>query len=1670
MPNVCSVTLIDLLDATDPKLLDETRLAPLLALYRKGHFLQAYEAAKSIGPLPSWRGVYGRVMAGRLAWRLGGERLGNALCSLALREHPDHPEALLFAAYAMRARRGPWATRKLMRGRESAFADDAKRYAHWRALQASIAAELRDFSEAELHLADAEKLAPTDAWVQVERSYVCELSDDYSAALAASEKALILRPAYRPAVTRQAHVLRLLNRDDQALSILIDAAQDFECATVLAALLEMQIERESYDAAEVTLARIDELSPLNDKAGNRWLAGRKADVHYYLGDRSAAAAQAREAGNGFYQLLAERLEQPELTHQRVLLPVAFVRQHHMTCAPATISAIARFWGQAAEQLAISEAICYDGTTDQSARAWAEKNGWHVREFTVSWACAVSLLDRGLPFTLSTVEPGSAHMQAVIGYDNLRGTFLIRDPYTRQIGEFAAEPMCELYASTGPRGMVLVPVHEAARLDSLTLPDAALYDDYYEVQTALVKHDRERAARRLASMETHAPSHRMTLFALRSLANYDSDDLSRLRAIDRLLALYPKDVNLRLARQGLLSVLGRREECLDYLGGEYHGSNSHHLLGLSYADLLREDARELEYARVLLRRVVRDMPFKAEAYYKLAHVVWEQGERESALELYRTATNLETTDERFADSYFRAARYLRRTESALQFLQQRFERWGRKSAQPAITLFNAFEAIEQTRRGLDALEQAMIWRPEDGELLLFCAEAWLRNGEFTRAEELLVRAEPVARRADWLQSSAYCAEVQGRFGEALSAWEQASQVDPFNLRAVRAVARLRASAGGARAACEFLETLVTRFPHHYGLNRLYVEWLDDEPFSIVEPALRSVLAINPADARSWRELALKLAQAQRLPEAFEALAKALALAPNDHDFHITHARLLSDSGRDAEARDALRQALRVSVDSDFAIAELIRLCHNVEERKSELAFIHAELMRQVTFGDGLLSYQAAARSVLAAEDLLETLRFAHAERSDLWHAWVALVCQLRDMDQQEEAMALIQAATERFPLLPRVWLEKAELARYCGNAAAQEAGLIQALQISPAWTRAARLLAELYQGQGRLEDARNTLGQSLHHNPRDGVLHGWMADVQWPLGEHAAALESLAQALRLEPGYLWAWETLNNRAIDFQEPQRPLLLAQELVHSRPNDARVWLLLARAETALPAALDAIQHALQLEPRSERAYELRMDLLIQAKQYDAAIDVTQDPVWRGRTPNSLFLRRARVLELRGDQAAAIASLEVLLAAQPDFFPGWEQLCDWYYEVGQKSKYLHAVRQWVRLDPGNHIPHGYLADALLQEEDRASAKLELLRALELHPAYAWAFNRLFSLELEDRAWDAAARMLVLIDLHAAAEVKAMAHLRFAAAREQRAEVITAFETFACIDGEIDQFFDQVLDLFKNAGELSQLDTLLDQLIRAPNVNAQLGRLWAIRCGAGKTRQCKRALDELLTQGGTIGFVAAGAYLRILAKGSDSSTLRRILRKHEKRLRENTDTWAAAGYALLNMGKSQECMQWFRDWRVREDVKPWMLLNAALALRELNWQSEAHEASQTALKINQVDSTAEHQLFLALDAGLAGDKQPLQQFLTAAKDADVEPYFAYLRELCNALLAVLHEDDIALAFNQARGHLRSGLSLYPSYSRDKYLARAHNQVLWHIARQRSRFLPLTVWWFLWLS
>ena len=211
-------------------LLDEIQ-----GLYESGLYVQALQAGEPLGDFASWPEARGLVLAARLASQTGASRRADWLFRRAFREWPADAETRYFYAFGLVRRRGPYQGRRWMLA-QGPLAPQAPLdvRASWLGLQAGVAGALRDFDEAEHWLNQARDLQPESPWVQVCCSGILEAEDRYEEALEAAQRALALRPTYRPAVQSAAHLLVLLNRQDEALQLLTDAAANIESNAVAA--------------------------------------------------------------------------------------------------------------------------------------------------------------------------------------------------------------------------------------------------------------------------------------------------------------------------------------------------------------------------------------------------------------------------------------------------------------------------------------------------------------------------------------------------------------------------------------------------------------------------------------------------------------------------------------------------------------------------------------------------------------------------------------------------------------------------------------------------------------------------------------------------------------------------------------------------------------------------------------------------------------------------------------------------------------------------------------------------------------------------------------------------------------------------------------------------------------------------------------------------------------------------------------------------------------------------------------------------------------------------------------------------------------------------------------------------------------------------------------------
>src|SRR5512144_398149 len=90
-------------------------LARIQALYDSGKLVAAHAMGKALGPLGSWPGTAGQVLAGRLAGQLAAGRLSDALLLRAGRADPASLLAAYFRNIVLLQRHGTFVAFEAMR-------------------------------------------------------------------------------------------------------------------------------------------------------------------------------------------------------------------------------------------------------------------------------------------------------------------------------------------------------------------------------------------------------------------------------------------------------------------------------------------------------------------------------------------------------------------------------------------------------------------------------------------------------------------------------------------------------------------------------------------------------------------------------------------------------------------------------------------------------------------------------------------------------------------------------------------------------------------------------------------------------------------------------------------------------------------------------------------------------------------------------------------------------------------------------------------------------------------------------------------------------------------------------------------------------------------------------------------------------------------------------------------------------------------------------------------------------------------------------------------------------------------------------------------------------------------------------------------------------------------
>ncbi len=1346
-------------------------LAPIRDLYARGLYLQALKQAEAFGPFKEWSNPAARLLGGRLVIQLGAPRLGRWLHLRVYRDMPTYHEALYYHARYRLERYGPLAAWQFLRKSPEWNEAPPEVRADWYGLHGFVAARLRDFDRADRWLNRAEKSVDRDrAWLYIERASAYEFAERLDNALTSARRSLEIIPWFRPGVQAEAHLLQVMGKEREALERLTEAAEHIESGIVVAHLAGIQADLGHHHDARKSYERYAEMSPLMEEEVAEWLAARRCDTAYFTRDFAAAKENADKADDDFYTAFRQKLDEPinpEIqSNVRLELPAGEGPPSNVNVRP--LRTLARFW-QVDDSSVPDETIIFDGLPDVRERRWAEESGFRAIEFTITPETAFTLLERNVPFLFTMVDAGHSHSQVAVGFDRLRHALWMRDPQDRRTNEAPLASLFEHYSSFGPRGLVLAPLAKSDLLQGIAFQESEQYDRLHRLQTALANFDRPLAQSFLEEMDETDPAHRLTRMARIAVARYDSNATRLLQALDGMIEVYPNEATFLLAKINVYRDLGMRDQRLAMAVEQISRTDGDPLFAQHYAQLVLPDPRYHAEGVRIMRRAIRKRPYAAVAYYFLGNLLWERHEFHEATDAYRFAAALDDRDEQFAEGYFRAARVLEQTPEAMRFLQTRYTRTKGKLAAPARALFYALSEQDEMPSAFAILDQAAkvkddssdnesSTKAEIGDVLLFAAELRTDYNEPQTGLKLLEAAKEFVPRPSWLRAAARMAGLRCEPALARQYWEELLREEPLAQDAHRGLSRTIADLEGRDAAVAWLRGWCDHRPTYHPLQQLLIDWLRSEPVPgsdakdfPAEPIIRRLIDQCMEDAWAHREYALHLAGAGRGEDAFAELETSRKFDPESPSYFYTLGHVCFKSDKPAEAKAAYEEAIRRSVDNVVAIGELVGLAGE-EDKEEALQFIADELKSQPCFGDGLLAFRDQAVNIMEPDDLLRILQGVLDDHVELWQCWSTVIQQLLICGRLEEANELAKEGVARFPLQARLWVDLAEIRRAQNEMEGQIEALRQAVGIAPAWSYAARELAEALEANEQLDEARTVLEQAVGRTPLDPVNHGYLADNLWNANESDDAVERLRIALKLDPGYDWAWRALGDWTERMECPEKAVETARDVANIKPGDSRAWLALARllhGREHNDEALQALDRAIALNPRSIEAYDLKSERLAEMGRYDEAKAAALPELFAADPPMILQGRAAWVEARRGRFDVACREMRALVTLEPQYYWGWQQLAEWYNETGKPDSYLDAAEKLVDLRPDSPVALAMRGEAKLQLGDRDGGKADLREAQKSAPGYSFAGMLLFDAHLQDEEFNNARTALALLQEH---------------------------------------------------------------------------------------------------------------------------------------------------------------------------------------------------------------------------------------------------------------------------------------------------------------------------------
>jgi tetratricopeptide (TPR) repeat protein len=662
-----------------------------------------------------------------------------------------------------------------------------------------------------------------------------------------------------------------------------------------------------------------------------------------------------------------------------------------------------------------------------------------------------------------------------------------------------------------------------------------------------------------------------------------------------------------------------------------------------------------------------------------------------------------------------------------------------------------------------------------------------------------------------------------------------------------------------------------------------------------------------------------------------------------------------------------------------------------------------------------------------------------------------------------ALELLREAVDRFPYHSGLRFSLARACRATNDYEGANRVFEELVQRRADNNSALIQLAWVQQSEGDTEKALRTLDRAREQEPQEAGPFVNRAQILMEVGRYEEAQAVVDDALREIPDSVSMYEN----AIDLFKrcglPDRAVQAARQGIEVYPDGAYLWLLLGKTlqdapKFAAPGEIEScLRQSLKVNQGLFESADWMAIFLAEQHRYKEATDLMLGIEPEMADPSPALGRIAWIKRHSGEQREAAIDLAQVVQNAPWYRWGWDLLLTWLDEDKNwelSSRLLDVVPARMLTDVAfrqkrlQHLEKRKAASSIIDAEWE-----ELLR--DFPEDVSLHLRRYDSLHEAGRLVDAYAALRRVVPI-AEGNVYLLARLVELECEEKHLSSALDHSLSVCFtrpeespwpvnriwehmrsSGLVKEFAERFgARLQEGVQPTRRALVLYAELILGDKDQIQVLK-WMRKTWLNYvTRQINR-LVRLVEKSSWVN----GGYLADLLAVLNRNGYRRLVlacwsRMRPKGFEANTDAWAQAGLAMINLRRKRAARKLFGDWRTRTGVEMWMLANYLLSLSRLtrNDLTEVIATCDEGLAGLRHDHCARYLTYMQAEAcTLASDKSGLtdvwnQRAHYFEGDIKAEEFFPrsqryLIRDIPIAVQLVQQSDD--RGYRRLRRHLR---------------------------------------------